>query len=299
MKSSAPFVSLPPTIPGPDKNVRPPRVRFPAGACDCHAHIFGPQREFPFASGHGYVPPEASVESYVEMLRTLGCERAVIVQPSIYGSDNRCTVAALRSGKFSFRGVAVIDDQTTDSQLEELHQAGVRGVRLNLKSKGSAAILDNASQLAERIRARGWHLQFYLDVRDMPQIDQFVSTLPVDVVIDHFGHVALTDGIVGASFQTLLRLARNERCWFKLIGPYRISKQAPLFPDVTPLVHALLAAAPDRCVWGTDWPHPVVEFMPNDATLADMVPEWIPDEGLRKRVLVDNPARLYDFPKSN
>lgn len=295
MNSSAAFVPLPPTIRGPEATTRPPRVRFPAGACDCHAHIFGPQREYPFAPSHGYVPPEASIDSYVQMLRILGCERAVIVQPSIYGGDNRCMLDALRSGKFAFRGVAAIDDQTTDAQLEDMHQAGVRGIRLNLKSKGATAALDSAARLAERIKARGWHLQFYLDVRDLPQIDQFLVTLPVNVVIDHFAHVAVEDGIAGASFQTLLRLARFDRCWFKLIGPYRISQQRPTFPDVTPLVRALLKAAPERCIWGTDWPHPNVEFMPNDGVLADLVPEWIPDEALRRRVLVDNPARLYDF----
>ncbi len=295
MNTSASFIPLPPTIPGPDGNTRTPRVAFPRGACDCHAHIFGPQQKFPFAPTHGYVPPEASIESYVKMLRTIGCERAVIVQPSVYATDNRCTVDALRSGKFAFRGVAVIDDKTSDSQLEDMHGAGVRGIRLNLKSKGSTAVLDSASRLAERIKNRGWHLQFFLDVREMPQIDELLVKLPVDVVIDHFGHIAAADGVAAPGFQTLLRLAQHERCWFKLIGPYRISRQPPLFRDVMPFVRALLDRAPDRCVWGTDWPHPNAEYMPNDGDLADMVGEWMPDEVLRTRVLVDNPARLYDF----
>ena len=295
MNNSTTFVPLPSTIPGPERNTRAPRVVFPPGTCDCHAHIFGAQQRFPFAPSHGYVPPEASIESYVKMLRTIGCERAVIVQPSVYGTDNRCTVDALRSGKFPFRGVAVIDDKTTDSELEDMHRAGVRGIRLNLKSKGSTAVLDSAARLAQRIKTRGWHLQFYLDVREMPQIDELLVKLPVDIVIDHFAHVAIADGIEGPSFRTLLRLAQHERCWFKLIGPYRISRQPPTFPDVTPFARALVAAAPDRCVWGTDWPHPNADFMPNDGELADMVTEWIPDATLRKRVLVENPARLYDF----
>jgi predicted TIM-barrel fold metal-dependent hydrolase len=284
-----------PTIPGPDPDTRRPRVKFPAGACDCHSHVFGPHSRYPLAPGHGYVPPEASIDDYVRMLRTIGCQRAVIVHPSVYGTDNRCTVDALRSGKFDFRGVAVVDEKITDSALEDMHQAGVRGLRINLKSKGSVLALDAAPRLAERIKSRGWHLQFFLDVREMSDIDRELAKLPVDIVIDHFGHVDAAEGVEAPGFQTLLRLARHERCWFKLIGPYRLSTQPPWFPDVTPLAHALVAAAPDRCVWGTDWPHPNTGFMPNDGDLADMLLDWIPDEALRNRVLAANPARLYDF----
>lgn len=289
------FVALAPTLPGPIANTRKPRAKFPAGACDCHSHVFGPQQQYPFAPTHGYVPPEASIEDYVRMLTTIGCERAVIVQPSVYGTDNRCTVDALRSGKFAFRGVAVIDEKTTDSELEDMHAAGVRGVRLNIKSKGGALAIDTAPRIAERIKARGWHLQFFMDVSTLPDIDKELVKLPVDIVIDHFGHIDATQGVAAPGFQTVLRLARHPRCWFKLIGPYRVSRQSPMFSDVTPFARALVAAAPDRCVWGTDWPHPNTDFMPNDGDLADMLLDWIPDDGLRARVLVENPARLYDF----
>ena len=149
------FIAEAPTIAGPDPDTRRPRVKIPAGACDCHAHVFGPQRRYPFAPNHGYVPPEASIDDYVRTLRAIGCERAVIVHPSVYGTDNRCIVDALLSGKFAFRGVAVIDDKTTDSELEDMHQAGVRSVRLNLKSKGSVVALDAAPRLAWRVKARG------------------------------------------------------------------------------------------------------------------------------------------------
>jgi len=189
----------------------------------------------------------------------------------------------------------VIDEKTTDSQLEDMHRAGVRGVRLNVKSKGSIYSIDAAPRLAHRLKARGWHLQFFLDARTLPGLDRQLARLPVDIVIDHFGHIDVSDGLQAPAFQTLLRLARNERCWFKLIGPYRISKQSPKFQDVTPFARALLELAPDRCVWGTDWPHPNTDFMPNDGDLADMVLDWIPDAKLRARVLADNPARLYDF----
>ena len=295
MTDSPAFVALSPSIPGPDSDTRRPNLRFPAGACDCHAHIFGPQQQYPFAPGRGYVPPEASIDSYVSMLRTIGCERAVIVHPSVYGTDNRCTVDALRSGKFALRGVAVIDDETTDEQLEDMHQAGVRGIRLNLVSKNGVAALASAPRLAARVRTRGWHLQFYFNICAMPEVEQPLMQLPVDIVIDHFAHAAVADGVTGPSLQALLRLARHERCWFKLMGPYRISRQPPRFPDVAPFARALAAAAPERCVWGTDWPHPNASFMSNDGDLADMLGDWIPDATLRHKVLVTNPARIYDF----
>jgi len=296
MSASTAFVPAAPTIAAPIRETRKPRVKFPPGACDCHSHVFGPQQQYPFAAGTGYVPPACPTEDYVHMLRTIGCERAVIVHPSVYGTDNRCTLDALRSGKFAFRGVAVIDEpNTTDSQLEDMHRAGIRGVRINLKSKGGVVGIDTAPRLAERIKARGWHIQFFLDTNTLPDIDAKMVKLPVDIVIDHLGHIETEHGLQQPGFQTLLRLTRHERCWFKLIGPYRISKQVPKFEDVTPFVRALVEAAPGRCVWGTDWPHPNVKYMPNDGDLADMLGDWVPDEALRNRILADNAARLYDF----
>ena len=286
-----------PTIPGPEPHTRKPGLAFPRGTCDCHAHVFGPQERFPYAASRGYTPPDAPTADYVRMLRTIGCERAVLVQPSVYGTDNRCLVQALDSGAFEFRGVAVIDDATGDDELEAMHRAGVRGVRLNLATRGSTVDLGAAPRIAARIAALGWHLQFYLDVRRLPDVDRELTRLPVDIVIDHFGHVAAAEGVEAPGFQTLLRLARHERCWFKLIGPYRISSRPPRFADTVPLARALVAAAPDRCVWGTDWPHPNTAYMPNDGDLADLVADWLPDEALRTRVLRDNPARLYGFSR--
>ena len=154
---------------------------------------------------------------------------------------------------------------------------------------------DAAPRLAERIRARGWHIPFFLDTNAMPDIDREMTKLPVDIVIDHFGHLQTAHGIQAPGFQTLLRLARFDRCWFKLIGPYRSSARPPMFPDVTPFARALVKAAPERCVWGTDWPHPNASFMPNDGDLADMLLDWVPDEAQRNRILTANPARLYGF----
>ncbi|OGA32844.1 MAG: hypothetical protein A3G80_09705 [Betaproteobacteria bacterium RIFCSPLOWO2_12_FULL_62_13b] len=283
------------TIPGPDPNTRHPRLELPAQACDCHAHVFGPQREFPYVPNASYIPPDALPEDYARMLRTIGCQRAVLVQPSIYGTDNRCMVAALTSGVFDFRGVAVIDEKVSDRKLEALHRAGVRGVRVNLASDTVGLSMHQAPGLAARIKPLGWHLQFFLRIDQSPSFEREVARLPVACVIDHFAHVYAAGGLQSEGFQVLLRLARLEQVWFKLIGPYRVSTQWPRYPDVAPLAQALVAAAPDRCVWGTDWPHPVTAYMPNDGDLVDAFGEWLSDAAARHKVLVDNPARLYDF----
>jgi 2-pyrone-4,6-dicarboxylate lactonase len=284
-----------PTIPGPDPDPRPPRMPFPSGACDCHSHVFGPQKAFPYLPNTAYIPPDASPQDYIRMLTALGCERAVIVQPSIYGTDNRCMVAALTSGLFDFRGVAVVDGTISDGELSTLHRAGVRGVRINLASKTPGLPLDQAPELAARIKPLGWHLQFFLRVGQVPLLEEVIARIPVPCVIDHFGHAPASGGLGSPEFGVLLRLARLEHVWFKLIGPYRISTQWPLYPDVAPLARALVDAAPDRCVWGTDWPHPNTASMPNDGDLADALAEWLTDAGARRTVLVDNPGRLYGF----
>jgi 2-pyrone-4,6-dicarboxylate lactonase len=284
-----------PTIPGPDPDPRTPHTPLPKGSCDCHSHVFGPQGTFPYLPNAAFIPPDASPQDYARMLRTIGCQRAVLVQPSIYGTDNRCMVAALTSGTFNFRGVAVVDEKISDTELAALHRAGVRGVRINLSSKTPGLPLEQAPGLAMRIKPLGWHLQFFVRIGQFPSLEQVIAQLPVACVIDHFAHAPAAGGVESSEFKILLRLARLEHVWFKLIGPYRISTQWPLHPDVAPLARALVAAAPDRCVWGTDWPHPNTASMPNDGDLADALAEWLPDAGTRRTVLVDNPGRLYGF----
>ncbi len=229
------------------------------------------------------------------MLRTIRCSRAVLVQPSPYGADHSALLDALRSGEFPLRGIALYDDALTDAQLEELHHFGVQGARVHLLPETTAAVLPRLPAIAERVRRFGWHLQFYLNAERNPDVDRVLLALPVPIVIDHFGLVPAAGGTASPGFQTLLRLARSGRCWFKLSAPYRISERSPGFSDVTPLARALLAAAPERCVWGTDWPHPNATFMPNDGDLVDFLAEWAPDDALRHRLLVENPATLYGF----
>jgi predicted TIM-barrel fold metal-dependent hydrolase len=285
-----------PTIPGPDPDTRQPKLRLPPGACDCHAHVFGPQSRYPYLPNAGYIPPDALPGDYVRMLRTLGCERAVLVQPSVYGTDNTAMLDAMRSGVFSFRGVAVVDENISDRELEDLHRAGVRGARINLASATPGLTLEQAPRLAPRLKALGWHLQFFVDLGKVPDIENRLGKLDIDIVIDHFGRVRAADGVDAPPFRTLLRLLQRRNFWAKLIGPYFLSDKTPDFPDVTPFARAVVAAAPDRVVWGTDWPHPSAHGLtPNDGVLADTLPDWIPDEAQRNKVLVTNAARLYGF----
>ena len=296
-------MSVPPprpfTLPRQDPDTRAPKWKLPRGSTDCHAHVFGPQTRFPYLPDASYIPHDATPEDYARMLRAIGCDRAVLVQPSVYGTDNSAMIAALRSGVFDFRGVAVVEEDVTDNELQDMHDAGVRGIRINLASDTPGLTLAQAPALAKRLKAMGWHLQFFMDLRKLPDAEEKLANLDIDIVIDHFGRSQAGEGVQSAAFQTLLRLVKRENVWAKLIGPYFLSTSAPLYADVKPLARALVAAAPHRMVWGTDWPHPAVGRLglpvPNDGDLADMIPEWIVDEGQRKRVLVDNPEKLYQF----
>jgi predicted TIM-barrel fold metal-dependent hydrolase len=191
--------------------------------------------------------------------------------------------------------VAVVEEHVSEAELQALHRAGVRGVRINVASETAGLTMAHAPRLAERIKPLGWHLQFFVRIDQSPAFEGEIARLPVACVIDHFAHVHAADGVQSKGFQSLLKLARLEHVWFKLIGAYRISTQWPRYPDVAPLAQALVAAAPDRCVWGTDWPHPNVAYMPNDGDLADALADWLPDATVWRKVLVDNPARLYGF----
>jgi 2-pyrone-4,6-dicarboxylate lactonase len=281
-----------PDIPRPVADPRPPRIRFPAGATDCHAHIFGPSTRL-LPKTH-FVPPDCPLADYVKTLRVIGCERAVLVQPSVYGTDNHMIAEALRANEFDLRGVAVVSPAVTDRELADLHDAGFRGIRFNTASATPGLKLEHAPRIAERIKPLGWHLQFFVNFREAPEVAELLARLPIDIVIDHFGRIATRDGLDAPPFKALLGLLRRENCWAKLMGPYFVSEQFPRYPDLVPFARAMIDAAPDRILWGTDWPHPSARArLPDDGDLADMLGGWAPDETLRRKILVDNPHRLY------
>lgn len=279
---------------GPDPFVRPPAFAVPPGACDSHAHVIGDG--YPMVDNRSYTPPAAPEVAYLAMLDSLGMSRGVLVQISVYGTDNRCMVASLRRHPDRLRGVAVVAPDVSDQDLADLHAAGVRAVRINVLFGGGIG-LETMERLAARIAPFGWHIQLLLDARDLPEIGPVIERLPTDVVIDHMGHMPVTAGVDHPGFQWMLRLLKGGRGWVKLSGAYRISGTGAPFHDTTAFAQALVAAAPDRCVWGSDWPHVSVEGpMFNSGDLIDLLPLWVPDDAQRTRVLVDNPARLYDFP---
>ena len=284
-----------PTIPGPIAETRKPKFVMPRGACDCHAHLFGPQAKYAYAANRRYTPPDATADDYIKMLRAIGVDRAVLVQPSVYMTDNTVILDALAENKFPFRAVAVVNDEVSDAELARMHKLGVRGLRLNLRNSNGAAG-DLAPRLAARIAPLGWHLQFRINAEDFTAIGPMLRALPCDFIIDHIGQVPIADGVNGEAFRAILNLTQGGRCWVKLSAPMRMSARDYPYADVTPLVHALVAAAPERMVWASDWPHTTLTCaMPNDGDLVDLLPEWIPDAATRQKILVGNPARLYGF----
>jgi 2-pyrone-4,6-dicarboxylate lactonase len=286
-----------PDIAAPVLPVRRPALHMPSGATDCHAHVFGPQSRYPLLPDTHFVPCETPWPSYAGMLQSIGCERAVLVQPSVYGTDNSCIEHALSAaGDIALRAVAVVAPDVADAELERLHGLGFRGVRINLASATKGLRLEDARALADRIRHLGWHLQFFVNLHEQPEIGELLAQLPVPVVIDHFGRIRAGDGPRSAGVRALIGLLAEENCWVKMSAPYFISDAFPWYEDIIPLAEAILAAAPGRVLWGTDWPHASARGkLQPDADAVDLLSRWIPDAADRQRVLVDNPARLYGF----
>jgi predicted TIM-barrel fold metal-dependent hydrolase len=281
---------------------RAPETALPPGACDCHAHICGPASAYPYAAERIYTPPDATIESYRHLLGVLGVDRAVLIQPSVYGTDNRAMLAALRAAGPGFRGVAVVEPGIAVREVEALHRSGIRGVRLNLvdRREGRNAVpLELVRALAERIAPFGWHIEFLVNLDEAPGFAEAVAGLGVAIVVGHLGYPrAGARGWTGSpAFADLLSLLAGGRCWVKLTGPYRISGAPDLpYDDVDAAAAALARAAPERLIWGSDWPHVMMKKpMPNDGALCDLLARWIPDAKTRTRILVENPVELYGF----
>ena len=295
-----------PTVPGPDPHPEPVAGPLPPGACDCHAHIMGPAATFPFAEGRGYTPPDAGVGDYLRLLDTLGLARGVVVQSNAHGLDNAAALDAASRHPDRLRAVVITPGDTTSATLHRWHALGARGVRVHLFHPDHRPAYrrgvppEAAEAMLPVLRHLGWHVQAWADHRALPDHVARLARLAaaVPLVLDHLAESPAADGPTAPGFQAVLRLVRDAGAWAKLSAPCRSSLRGPDYPDVNPLHDALIRAAADRMLWGTDWPHPGIpgDRMPNDGRLLNRILARLPDAALRRAVLSENPARLYGFP---
>ena len=277
-------------------NPKKPDLALPPNACDAHCHVFGPAATFPFAPGSTYVPVDAPKETLFDRHRHLGVSRAVIVQASCHGTDNAAMMDALRAGGDAYRGVAVVAEDVTEDALGTMHEVGVRAVRFNfVKRLGGGKPLGVYRAILDRIGPLGWHVVVYFDAEDLEELVPFLRGIEVPVVIDHMGRVPVEHGLDSKPFRRLRGLLSGDgRFWVKTSCPERLSRTGPPYEDVDPIARELLRIAPDRILWGTDWPHPNMKsHMPDDGALVDRIMTVCDTPDLRRQVLVDNPTRLY------
>ena len=281
----------------PEPNTRKPIYTAPAGACDAHCHVFGPHEVFPYHPKSTYHPPDGPKERLAELHNLLGIERAVIVQASCHGPDNRAMMDALAHDPKRYRGVCIANDSFSDEEFADLDAGGVRGIRFNFVTHlGGTPDLDMMKRVLERVKPLGWHLVIHVNAEDIISFEEFFLQFDMDIIVDHMGRVPTADGVHQKAFQILKSFLERENWWVKICGSERISAAGPPFYDAIPYAQELVELAADRTLWGTDWPHPnIKKFMPNDGDLLDLVPLLARDESLQRKILVDNPARLYDF----
>lgn len=287
-------------VPPPLDHPRPPRLKLPKGSIDSHVHVYGPAARFPFAPGRPYTPQDAPVERLWSLYELLGIERAVYVQATVHGFDNAAILDAIARDPRRGRGVALVRTDIAEAELDRLHAQGIRGVRFNfVKHLNDTPDTGAVLRLAERLAPRGWHVQLHFGAQDLIEQRGFLQRLASPFVIDHMGRTPVEGGLQQEACVALREILADERAWIKLSGPERLSKamsKGASFPyeDVVPFARQLLAAAPGRCVWGTDWPHPNVREMPDDGDLVDLLGHY-GDDATLQRLLVTNPQRLYGF----
>jgi predicted TIM-barrel fold metal-dependent hydrolase len=287
----------------------PLNFAVPEGACDCHVHTFDP-KHFPFSPARPYTPEPVSVEELRSLHSALHMSRVIVVQTTVYGTDNAGALDAMKKLGARARGVAVIDEKTPDSALDEMDRAGIRGIRLNLETAGETdpAIGRKRFQAAvERIKNRKWHIQIYARLSVIEGIKDQVAAAPMPVVFDHFAGTPAAPGVEQPGLNSLLGMLKNGKAYVKISAPYRSSSNAPDYPDVAAIAKAMIAANPQRILWGSDWPHPGLPvpgrsnaeitpfFQIDDGQILNLLPKWVPDAATRKTILVENPAKLYGF----
>jgi predicted TIM-barrel fold metal-dependent hydrolase len=282
----------------PRPAARPRRITVPRGAWETHAHVIGSAEKYPFVPGRHFNPPPASPAAFVAMLDAMGLDYGVVVQVSVHGTDNRLLVEALQSYPNRLRGVAVIDPDISDKDVAVLKEAGVRGIRI-LDIVGGGVGLKNLERIADRCAEVGWHVQVATRGETYPDLAPRLLKLRVPFIIDHMGWCAAKDGLDSREFQAVLHTLENTDCYLKLSGGFRLSAQPFPYPDIIPFAQALMAVAPDRMVWGSDWPHVGLYeegARPDVGDILDALADYAPDVAQQKRILVDNPARFYGLP---
>lgn len=293
-------MALLPCLP-PVRHPKKPSIETPAGACDTHFHIFGPSDRFPYAETRSYTPEDAPLERVFELHEVLGMKRGVAVQGNAHGTDNRAMLDAVQRAKGRLRGVGIVPGDTPTAEIRRMADIGVCALRFHhiageMKATFSPLGVDAFLKLAPVMDELGLHLQIMMDASELPAVMPRLAHWKRPVVLDHYALAPASEGTKGAGFQAVRRYLSEGRIWLKLSGAYRISTRHPDYDDVAPLHEALLAANPDQLLWGTDWPHPrLAENMPDDGHLLDLFNQWTPDAALRRKILVENPQKLYGF----
>ena len=288
---------LTPTIAPPDPNPKKPRLRLPPLACNSHFHVFGPHQKFPYAPDRTFTPADASKEDLFRLHAFLGFERGVFVQSSCHGHDHAALVDLLAAGKDRYRGVALLEPSMSEVEVDRLDEAGVRGVRLHFyfPHLGAPMPRDDMRKVIALAEPYGWHIAIHVGGDGIVEHYDFITSIEAPVVIDHMARIDVSQGLNGRAFSVLRRLVDRGNVWVKLSGTDRITKEPYPYADAVPFARALAAHAPERVVWGTDWPHPNHKAVPNDGELVDLIAEIAPDERTRHRMLVENPAKLFGF----
>ncbi|MFL5071266.1 MAG: amidohydrolase family protein [Xanthobacteraceae bacterium] len=290
------MLDVSPSCPPPDPQPRKPRFALPSSSCDSHFHVFGPHAVFPFAANRPFTPHDAPKEALLRLHEVLGFERGVFVQSTCHGSDHAVMLDLLAATSGRYRGVALLTPATTPEEVKRLDAAGVCGVRLHFVSHlGPYPARDDVRAVMRLVEPYGWHIEVHVYGKDLLANLDFIAAIKARVVIDHIGRVDVREGPDGPAFVALRRLVDAGNVWVKLSGTDRVSQQEPPFRDAVALARILAEQAPERILWGTDWPHPNVRRMPNDGELVDLIPDIAVNETTRRRMLVDNPAEFFGF----